>query len=178
MTEPGTRRPLFEAIPLDFDQESPEYHFHFLRSKFFRRDDGILLWCAYAPEETAPSTYAIESGDEFWKVQVIYRLDQRRSRKYFVDRLHYWAGIPSLMPYTHQIAYICAYKDNKLFSYVYQRHLVGFKVEGEDLSESEIQLLTPYEMIDSIMENFPQYTRDMIQSAMDTVDYCSRLYCL
>lgn len=43
LAEPGTRRPLFEAIPLDFDQESPEYHFHFLRSKFFRRDDGILF---------------------------------------------------------------------------------------------------------------------------------------
>ncbi|KAJ8020996.1 hypothetical protein HOLleu_40745 [Holothuria leucospilota] len=171
LAEPGTRRPLFEAIPLDFDQESPVYHFHFMKSKFFKRDNGILLWCAHAPEHTAPSTYIIESGDEFWKIQLTYRLHQQRSRKYFTERAQYMAKIPTLIPSVHYALYLLAYKEKKLFNYLYQnqKNLARLKIQGEGLSESEIQLLAPDEMIDSIVENFPQYTRDTIQTALDNI---------
>lgn len=184
LAEPGTRRPLYQAIPLDFKTESQVYKFHFMRSKFFKREHGILLWCAEAADETAPSEHVLESEGTFWKVQLIYRLNTRRDRAFYLEKGGYRFGIPGLVPTIHQTAFLVGYEGNRILSIVYQRNLAAMgclaamRIEYEDPAKNEFQLLTDKEVLEAILLHFPQYSKQLVQRAIDNVNYGGNLYCL
>ncbi|XP_071811175.1 uncharacterized protein [Apostichopus japonicus] len=171
LVDPGTIRPLFEAIPLDFEKESPVYQFNYVKVKFFKRDHGILLSCSQVPEPKKASRNIFEDEGCFWKIELIYRLHVPRSRAHWLDRIKYVYNFPSLDPRIHEVVCIFGFIGDRCAALCSDGKLFAMKLEHSDPSDVEVRFLSREEFVALVQKEFPQYPLRMIENAIANIKY-------
>ncbi|KAJ8036105.1 hypothetical protein HOLleu_19976 [Holothuria leucospilota] len=169
LVEPGTVRPLFHPIALDFEQESSVYEVFGLRNKFFKRNDGNVVWCM----EPLPKMLnrlgdhevIQDSAGTKWQIFLIYLL-QRKMATYHFSK--YWnkviRGKGYIPPRTNGFAYN-AYKHGHLIHVFADKQKIFVQTLRKDATE-EIRELTKEELLKLFEKNFPGFPSRMVGRAI------------
>ncbi|XP_071811174.1 uncharacterized protein [Apostichopus japonicus] len=176
LVDPGTIRPLFEAIPLDFEKESPVYQFNYIKVKFFKRDHGILLSCSQVPRPEKASPSVFEDKGSFWKVELVYRLRAPRSRAYWLNRMKYRYCFPTMIPHIFHNIGVFGYVNDKCVIIGSVGDMFALKYQHSDPSQAEMMFLPKDEFLELMGKEFPQFTMQMIENALVNANYVRNIY--
>ncbi|KAJ8020997.1 hypothetical protein HOLleu_40746 [Holothuria leucospilota] len=177
LVDPGMTRPFYEAIPLDFSEESKIYQFNYLKCKLFKGDHGVVHLCTFIPEgQTATSPTVIESKGMSWKIQISYRPHLKRSREYFYQKMNKILGFPSIMPDVFRSIGIITRRDGRSFHLMYQDDLFSLRYMHKDPSQCEVFVLTKEEFINFMEKEFPQFPRSLVEKAVQNKILFNNLY--
>ncbi|KAJ8036106.1 hypothetical protein HOLleu_19977 [Holothuria leucospilota] len=169
LVEPGTIRPLFHPIALDFEQESSVYEVYGLRNKFFKRNDGNVVWCM----EPLPKMLnrlgnhevIQDSAGTKWQIFLIYMLQRKMGRCHFNE---YWhkviRGKRYIPPRTNGFVYV-AYKNGDLIHVFAGKQKIFVQTLHKDATE-EAQELTKEELLRLFEKNFPGFPTRMVGRAI------------
>ncbi|KAJ8033024.1 hypothetical protein HOLleu_23145 [Holothuria leucospilota] len=164
LADPGTRRPLCAAIPLDFEKESPVYKFHYMRSKFFWRESAILIWCAQSPQRVPESQVIYDANGEKWQIQVTYWLNEKTS---WYSYVRFWQTFGKESPLTfrhpfHGLVFV-AYLNNTdtIASILGYKNKVVVMYHGKD-SYKKVSI-SRTELMNLFQDQFPQYPTKLLQ---------------
>lgn len=163
LLEVGTRRPLFEAIPLDFGEESPEYAFGHVVSKFFRSEDGLVHWCKELDRNTKAQEAVIERGNKRWEVQLIYDLDLTVPLSLMVACHGLIWPNADIVPEVHGDAVVSGYS-GKQFVVIKGKQV---SVVREDFSKENYTAESKEHLINIYQKYFPQFSVAMVERAIE-----------
>lgn len=165
LVDPGTRRPLCAAIPLDFDKESPVYKFHYMRSKFFR-DGDFLTWCAQTPMNTGSKQVMYDSEGQKWHKQVNFWLTEKRHWHPFVDTWKMFfqvCNVHKAPPFNGLIFF--AYLDDKIVSVLaLGGKFITYFLEEDSYEKVE---MTKSQLLELLQTNFPQYSESKLREVFE-----------
>lgn len=165
LVDPGTRRPLCGAIPLDFEKESPTYKFNYMKSKFFRSGDQVT-WCAQSPMTLGGNHVMYDSEGQKWHQQVNYWLNEKRLWHPFVEtwKIFFQVGNVHLSPPFNGLVFF-AYLGDKIVSVLgYREKIVTYFLEED--SYERVNMTKP-QLLKLFQTHFPQYTEGMLQEVFE-----------
>ncbi|PIK44328.1 hypothetical protein BSL78_18801 [Apostichopus japonicus] len=164
LVDPGTRRPLCAAIPLDFDKESPVYKFHYMRSKFFR-DGDFLTWCAQTPMNTGSKQVMYDSEGQKWHKQVNFWLTEKRHWHPFVDLENVLPGLQCAQGAPFNGLIFFAYLDDKIVSVLaLGGKFITYFLEEDSYEKVE---MTKSQLLELLQTNFPQYSESKLREVFE-----------
>ncbi|XP_076335734.1 uncharacterized protein LOC143238952 isoform X2 [Tachypleus tridentatus] len=153
--------PTFKAIPLDFKEESPVYSMSFLKFKFVRQGN-LIIRVHKTLDIPIPKNRRNKDG---WSDYFIFDLEPR-DLSYFEEdmtKVYTVAGVNS--PILENLYFInfpglqlCGIKNKFELS------------EGADQKTQYKQLSSKFEVVQSIINKYPQFREDQIISAIDRIN--------
>ncbi|KAJ8024545.1 hypothetical protein HOLleu_34479 [Holothuria leucospilota] len=167
LVDPGTRRPLCAAIPLDFEKESPAYKFHFMKSKFFWREGDILVWCAQSSQRVPESQVMYDSNGEKWQIQVTYWLKEKTTWHRYRGL---WQKFGNVSPQTFRHPFnglvFFAYLKDQIVSILGFKDNIAVIFYKED-SYRKVHM-TRTELMNFFQKHYPQYPARMLQEVFQS----------
>ncbi|XP_072035502.1 uncharacterized protein [Amphiura filiformis] len=159
----GTRDPFFQAIPLDFDKESPVYKCGFQVYKFVKEGEEISWWQKVNRSySTVPQN---EKGIiiDGWKKFMTFTLEPREI-KCFRDHVikHYVTQSPPKSKVTFlQLMHVVAYPGQKLLA------ILGTSLfhENDEGKIEKTKITSKEELIGLYAKYFPQFPADLVTIA-------------
>lgn len=146
----GCVYPTFEAIPLDFEDESPVYSVSFLRYKFKKRPDGIVEWFHESRQDkTKWFKFAEIEASKYVPVSFFFKTTERD----FTDPTN---------PFNTKIR-ISHYKENCFFA-VKGKVIKWSEKKEKILLTREVE--TTEEVRAILIQEFPQFPIEMIEQAI------------
>jgi arylamine N-acetyltransferase len=156
--------PAFEAIPLDFQDESPIYKFSFLDVKFIRKGTLIQRY-HWKPGDC----YGEEAGDKYidgWRKMCEFDMAILRDISFFeqpMSRVYKQPG--DLSPFMVSFRTVM-YKDLKLIAIRDDTLLL----EKDDRKVERTKLQSRKEVCEAVMKYFPQFSAKDVMKALDNVN--------
>ncbi|KAJ8024544.1 hypothetical protein HOLleu_34478 [Holothuria leucospilota] len=158
LVDPGIRWPLTEAVPLDFKSESPEYTFHKLRTKFFKRENDTLLLCTPS-SSTGPENYVVcDSNRENWQIRIAYLLNDKIPWFKLLRKFQQMAKNIVIWDKPFDSLLFFAFSTKKHVSIMCsdgQAHATFYDLENHT---TERVTMTKAELMDFFLKHYPQYS--------------------
>lgn len=153
--------PTFEAVPLDFQDESPIYNFSFLKFKFVRK--GTFIQRYHRNEESYP--FHTDQHFNGWRKVCEFDMAIPRDISSFaqpMSRVYKQPG--DLSPFLVSFRAI-TYKDLKLIAIRDDMLLL----EKDDHKVESTKLQSRKEVCEAVGKYFPQFTAEDVMKALDSV---------
>ncbi|XP_071812750.1 uncharacterized protein [Apostichopus japonicus] len=162
IVEAGTTKPLFDAIPLDFKDESPEYQFGHVRSKFFREEQRVG-WYKEIEKDSQKTRNVMIKGGKKWEKLMEYEVDVLVPFPMMV-KMHsvVWPSA-KIIPEIHGDVMVVGYSGSD-FVKIRGKYV---SIIDKHLRECSKVAKTKEELIGVFQEYFPQFTKEMVVSAID-----------
>lgn len=162
IVEAGTRRPIFEAIPLDFDTESPEYQFGHMRSKFVR-EDGLVAWYKEIDKNSPRRKNVLFKNGKKWEKQMVYDVNMSVPLSTMVKLNSVVWPSADLVPEVHGNILVTGYSGPNFVS-ISGKYI---SIIDETLKERTKVAQSKEELVSVFQEYFPQFTEEMVVHAID-----------
>ncbi|KAJ8040601.1 hypothetical protein HOLleu_14941 [Holothuria leucospilota] len=156
LVEVASAFPVFQAIPLDFETESPEYVFSYLRQKFVRTTNGAVSWYHEMPPFSGCKT---TSDGNWYKCLTIY-VNTPRDLSFFEPRLTKWFTVEENNPFLRAPRAV-KFDDGKLVA-IKDKLLL----EGSDRQVMKEQISNLQQLLQKYNDLFPQFPRHLIEDAV------------
>ena len=169
LSSPGSRHivdnsafPTFEAIPLDFEVESPIYHHSYLEYKFLKRDGQILRM--HRKGEHTPTIPGGERIIDGWRRIFEFELTPRDLSHVEHSMRVVYTEPGQNSPFLKTF-HAVVYKDLKLIAI--KDDLLMLENDEQKLVVTKMQ--TREEMVSTVKQYFPMFTVNEITKAMDYI---------
>ena len=154
--------PTFEAIPLDFEVESPIYHHSYLEYKFLKRDGQILRM--HRKREHTPTIPGGERIIDGWRRIFEFELTPRDLSHVEHSMRVVYTEPGQNSPFLKTF-HAVVYKDLKLIAI--KDDLLMLENDEQKLVVTKMQ--TREEMVSTVKQYFPMFTVNEITKAMDYI---------
>ena len=154
--------PTFEAIPLDFEVESPIYHHSYLEYKFLKRDGQILRM--HRKGEHTPTIPGGERIIDGWRRIFEFELTPRDLSHVEHSMRVVYTEPGQNSPFLKTF-HAVVYKDLKLIAI--KDDLLMLENDEQKLVVTKMQ--TREEMVSTVKQYFPMFTVNEIMKAMDYI---------
>ena len=164
MVDAWTGWPTFEAIPLDFQDESPIYNFSFLEFKFIRK--GTLIQRYHRKGESyAEMPFDTDQHLDGWRKMCEFDTAIPREISFFeqpMSRVYKQPG--DLSPFLVSFRAV-TYKDLKLVAI--RNDTLLLEKEKHEVKTTKLQ--SRKEVCEAMGKYFPQFTAEDVMKALDSV---------
>lgn len=167
LVDPGMRYPLYTAVPLDFERESPVYTFHKFKIKFFKTKDDILLLCIpLAPDPDTP--VICDSNGESWQLMLEYRLSKQVAWSTFIGKWQEYVKCGSILSKPFDSLLFSTFLTEQLHVNIMcldgQTHATFYNLK-DDTTERVTMKKT--ELMDFFLEHYPQYSVKKLEKVFE-----------
>ncbi|XP_072036930.1 uncharacterized protein [Amphiura filiformis] len=167
----GAEDPFFQAIPLDFDKESPVYKCGFQFYKFVKEGEEFSWW---QKVNRSYSTVPLNEKDiiiDGWKKYMIFTLEPRET-EYFRNQMcvirHYVTQKPPMPGLTLlQVMHAVAYPGQRLLAI----RGTSLHCENDEGKIEKTKIRSKEELVDLHAKYFPQLPGDLVKIAIDKMNY-------
>ncbi|XP_072035724.1 uncharacterized protein [Amphiura filiformis] len=165
----GSSNPFFQAIPMDFNKESPVYKCGFQVYKFIKEGDEISWWQkvnrSYSPSPITEKDIIIDG----WRNFMIFTLEPREI-EYFRDHMikHFVTQNPPMPGHTFlQVMLAVVFPGQKLLA------IRGTSLfhENDEGKIEKTKITSKEELIGLYAKYFPQLPGDLVTIAVDKMKY-------
>ena len=164
MVDAWTGWPTFEAIPLNFQDESPVYNFSFLEFKFIRK--GTLIQRYHRKGESyAEIPFHTDQHLDGWRKMCEFDMAIPREIPFFeqpMSRVYKQPG--DLSPFLVSFRAV-TYKDLKLIAIRDDKLLL--EKDGHEVETTKLQ--SRKEVCEAVTKYFPQFAAEDVMKALDSV---------
>ncbi|KAJ8038475.1 hypothetical protein HOLleu_15912 [Holothuria leucospilota] len=168
LVDPGTRLPPGEAVPLDFETESPEYTPYKERCKFFKHGNDFIRLCI--PDSSGGSNAYImnDSRGAKWETRIEYWLNEQTTWTHFNEcffEVYEKLNVPLPKPYDALVFY--GFVNEKKISIVCsdgQIHATFYNTEDRTMEQV---MMTKTEMLDFFQNYYPQFSITKLEKACE-----------
>ncbi|KAJ8024543.1 hypothetical protein HOLleu_34477 [Holothuria leucospilota] len=167
LVDPGIRWPHNEAVPLNFERESPEYKVHKLRTKFFKTEDGNLVLGIPSSIQASESQVISDSNGENWQIKMAYWLKDRMTWSTYVGL---WQDAAK-----HGLPFPRGFESLLFFTFLNEKKINIVSSDGKTHATfyslkdhtTERIMMTKKELMNFFVEHYPQYSVKKLEEVFE-----------